>query len=204
MSQSSPKPSQRGKIATSMLAGGLAGFVAIMAVISLLGDPLKSLSGDALVLACVGLVYGLMGLFVLLGTLFPGIGAKLLNVSGREDLEDQRAIMLGGALSCLALGLALFLLALAGPQGPVSATLAIGVLGAAVLQMAGIYLAQWHQYDELWRQLNWEGAGIAFSIALPVITLWAALVLIPFHAFEPLIARSEAWNALAPGLFGFG
>lgn len=36
------------------------------------------------------------------------------------------------------------------------------------------------------------------------VTLWAALVLIPFHALEPLIARSNVWNALAPGLFGFG
>lgn len=36
------------------------------------------------------------------------------------------------------------------------------------------------------------------------VTLWAALVLIPFHAIEPLIARSVAWNAIAPALFGFG
>lgn len=36
------------------------------------------------------------------------------------------------------------------------------------------------------------------------VTLWAALVLIPFHAVEPLIARSAAWNGIAPTLFGFG
>lgn len=35
------------------------------------------------------------------------------------------------------------------------------------------------------------------------VTLGSALVLIPFHAVEPLIARSAAWNAIAPGLFGF-
>lgn len=35
------------------------------------------------------------------------------------------------------------------------------------------------------------------------VTLGAALVLVPFHAFEPLIARSELWNAIAPSLFGF-
>lgn len=29
-------------------------------------------------------------------------------------------------------------------------------------------------------------------------------ILIPFHAIEPLIARSYAWNAIAPRLFGFG
>lgn len=36
------------------------------------------------------------------------------------------------------------------------------------------------------------------------VTLWAALILIPFHAAEPLIARSAFWNAAAPRLFGFG
>jgi hypothetical protein len=36
------------------------------------------------------------------------------------------------------------------------------------------------------------------------VTLWAALVLIPFHAIEPLLARSEVWNTIAPTLFGFG
>lgn len=36
------------------------------------------------------------------------------------------------------------------------------------------------------------------------VTLWAVLVLIPFHAIEPLIARSAFWNNLAPHLFGFG
>ena len=36
------------------------------------------------------------------------------------------------------------------------------------------------------------------------VTLGAAVLLIPFHAVEPLIARSQFWNAIAPGLFGFG
>jgi len=36
------------------------------------------------------------------------------------------------------------------------------------------------------------------------VTLIAAVALIPFHIVEPFIARSDAWNALAPKLFGFG
>lgn len=35
------------------------------------------------------------------------------------------------------------------------------------------------------------------------VTLWAGLILIPFHALEPIIARSIWWNELAPALFGF-
>jgi hypothetical protein len=187
MTESSSKPSHWGKSVVSMLVGGIFGFLAIMVLIELYGNPLKSLGGDAFALACVGLVYGLIGVFVLLGTLFPEVGAKVLNVSGREDLEDQRAMMLGSSLSYLALGLALFLLALAGPGGPVSATLALGGLGGALLLLVGIYLTQWHLYDELWRQLSWECAGMAFSIALPVITLWGALAHLGMVAnFSPL------------------
>lgn len=37
-----------------------------------------------------------------------------------------------------------------------------------------------------------------------LVTIGAALILIPFHAVEPLIARSGPWNAVAPALFGFG
>ena len=36
------------------------------------------------------------------------------------------------------------------------------------------------------------------------VTLGAALVLIPFHAIEPLIARGAMWNSMAPTLLGFG
>jgi hypothetical protein len=36
------------------------------------------------------------------------------------------------------------------------------------------------------------------------VTLWAVLILIPFHAVEPLIARSSLWNSISPSLFGFG
>lgn len=35
------------------------------------------------------------------------------------------------------------------------------------------------------------------------VTLGAMLVLIPFHAIEPLIARSNFWNTIAPTVFGF-
>ena len=36
------------------------------------------------------------------------------------------------------------------------------------------------------------------------VTLWAGVILVPIHAVEPLIARSEWWNGIAPIVFGFG
>jgi hypothetical protein len=39
----------------------------------------------------------------------------------------------------------------------------------------------------LWRQLGWECAGMAFAIALPVISLWGALAHLGMVAnFSPL------------------
>jgi hypothetical protein len=100
------------------------------------------------------------------------------------------------------LGLALFLLALAGPDGPVSATLALGALGGALLLMAGIYLTQWHLFDELWRQLSWECAGMAFSIALPLITFWGALAHLGLATnFTPLGVIAALMASLLIGSF---
>lgn len=44
----------------------------------------------------------------------------------------------------------------------------------------------------------------AASKALAHPTLGAALMLIPVHAIEPLIARSGIWTTIAPTVFGFG
>ena len=56
--------------------------------------------------------------------------------------------------------------------------------------------------DALLLALAWHDRRVLGRIH--PLTLWAALALIPFHAIEPLIARSELWNDLAPHLFGFG
>lgn len=53
-----------------------------------------------------------------------------------------------------------------------------------------LFVLAWHDRRELGR--------------IHPVTLGAIALLIPFHAVEPLIARSSWWNAVAPALFGFG
>lgn len=56
--------------------------------------------------------------------------------------------------------------------------------------------------DALLLALAWHDRRVLGHIH--PVTLWAALILIPFHAIEPLIARSAFWDTLAPTMFGFG
>lgn len=129
----------------------------------------------AFALATVGLMYTVMGLFVGLGLMFPAVGAKVLNVADRDDLADQRALLTGSAVICLALGLALLLLALSGPQGQISGVLAAGALAFALALSVVITVKQWKLYDELMRGISMEASAFTTAILFPVVSLWAVL-----------------------------
>jgi hypothetical protein len=171
---STPVGPNKRKIVLQLAAGGLFGFVSAMAVGWALPELDTPPSPGAAALIAIGLIYTIMGLFVGLGVVLPGLGARLLNVVDREDLADQRAILAGSAVSCIALGLALMLLALAGPQSEVSNVLAIGALAFAMILTTAITMLQWQRYDELMRGISLEASTFMAGIAFPVIVLWAA------------------------------
>lgn len=54
---------------------------------------------------------------------------------------------------------------------------------------AGLLALAWHDRAESGR--------------IHPVTLGALLLLVPIHAAQPFVARSAAWNAIAPTLFGF-
>ncbi len=173
MSSTPIGPNKR-KIVLQLAAGGLFGFVSAMAVTRALPHLDQPTSPGAAALIAIGLIYAIMGLFVGLGVAFPGLGARLLNVVDRDDLADQRAILTGSAVSCISLGLALILLALAGPEGQVSNVLAIGTLAFALILTTAITVLQWRRYDELMRGISLEASAFMAGIAFPAIVLWAA------------------------------
>lgn len=184
--QSSPT-TRRLKPVLSLLAGVAVGYAAFAWGFGPMVKGLDVKDPGVIAAAGVGLSYILMGLIVGLGALFPKTGAKVLNVAGREDLEDQRAVLLGGALCYLAFGAALILLALSGPVGQVPAGLAFGGLAGAFVLYCLVAWLQWHKYDELARQINLESSAIGFLIVLPTLILWGAAEYLGFAAgFSPL------------------
>ena len=160
----------------SGLIGAIAGYLAITGYMELGGGAeLAQVNPMRLVLSCVGMVYLAMGLFAGLGTLVPRVGAKLLNVAGSEDLLDQRALLLGGSVSSGVIGAALMLLAASGPGGSVPDEMALGSLAFALLFSIAITVLQWRHYDELMRQVSWEGSAFGLALLSPALVAWAAL-----------------------------
>jgi len=168
-----------GLVFVRMLIGGLVGFAAMkFGLESGLGPMLRGAGPGSVALAGFGLIFGLMGLFVGIGVAVPGLGAKVLNVGGREDIEDQRSQMMGGALSCLALGIAMVLLALAKPGGVVPGVVGAAAFGFALFLTAAITLLQWRGYDELWRNMSMESAAWGGTLIAMTLLVWGALALI--------------------------
>lgn len=189
------------KPALSGLIGAIAGYLAITGYMELGGGAeLAQVNPMRLVLSCVGMVYLAMGLFAGLGTLVPRVGAKLLNVAGSEDLLDQRALLLGGSVSSGVIGAALMLLAASGPGGSVPDEMALGSLAFALLFSIAITVLQWRHYDELMRQVSWEGSAFGLALLSPALVAWAALAHLGWSAaLDPLGVIALLTSALLIG-----
>lgn len=185
----------------SGLVGAIAGYLAITGYMELGGGAeLAKVNPMRLVLSCVGMVYLAMGLFAGLGTLVPRVGAKLLNVAGSEDLLDQRALLLGSSVSSGVIGAALMLLAASGPGGSVPDEMALGSLAFALLFSIAITVLQWRHYDELMRQVSWEGSAFGLALLSPVLVAWAALAHLGWTAaLDPLGVIALLTSALLIG-----
>ncbi|MFN5783937.1 MAG: hypothetical protein ACK442_12850 [Novosphingobium sp.] len=166
---------QFGKMALQAVIGGVAGFASIhFAMQSSMMDGVVEEPG-ALALAAVALVYLLMGLFVGLGSLNAGIGAKVLNVADAEEVEDQRAVLLGSAAVFIALGGSALLVVIAAVNGAVPPRLAAASQTTARFVAGAITLLQWRRYDELTRTVSAESSSISLAVLGIVLIGWALL-----------------------------
>lgn len=195
------------KMLVSMAAGAVSGGVGMTLMLTFFDraawpDPDPS----RLAVASIGLIYALMGLIVGAGILAPGAGAKLLNVEDRDELIEQRAVLAGSAVGCVAIGAALILLGLAagigGPVG-VSPSLAFGGLVAALLLSGLVSWRQWRLYDELMRSLIQDGAAMGGYLIFFALTLWGAgsATGVLAAAPQPLDLVSLAFGLMLLGCF---
>src|SRR3546814_6239008 len=84
-------PSRR-KMALQALIGALAGGGGMFALMWLLDGETLHWQPSQIILAGVGLIYVLMGLFVGLGVLAPrALGQRMLNVADAEEIVEERA-----------------------------------------------------------------------------------------------------------------
>jgi hypothetical protein len=183
------------KVALQLLLGMAAGGAGMFASLWLLEgkngaeiDPLRAFAvGTAL-------VFGLMGLFVALGTLAPGIGARTLNVEDKDELKEQRSTLLIGSVSFLLV--AIFLAALLlGSSAEQPGILDRTTAGFSAL-LAGAALVVWSIYhrnsgDEMMRSAAKEAGSITANLLFLVFGSWAAAAHLGFvPMFEPLLFAS--------------
>lgn len=174
MTREPVRPNYR-KLLLQLISGAVVGAVAGFAIATFAPQFDRFAGGGAIALAGVGLLYVAMGLFVGLGLVFPGLGAKVLNVADQDDLTDQRTILTGSSTGSTILGVALLLVAMSGPQGLVPGVLAVSVLGFAMVLLTAITILQWRHYDELMRGVSVEASAFMAGILFPAVSLWAVL-----------------------------
>lgn len=177
MTEATPSPaSKRGKLVLQMVFGAISGAAGMSAVLWLLdGRDLPDPSPSAIVAAGVAVIYILMGLLVGLGAIFPAVGAKLLNVQDRDDLMDQRAMLVGSAIGCCLIGAAMLLLVFATiGTAPIAAPTAFWLLAGTFVVTSVITVRQWPLYDELMRAVVQESAALFGYGVFAILALWAA------------------------------
>ena len=181
MSQSSttaPTGSKTRKLLLQMAVGAITGaVVTFLALQSVEGSGLD-LGDPARVLALLlGIVFGLMGIFVGVGTAMPGPGSRLLNVEDEEELREQRKSLWTGAIVCLLVAAMMITLALAGAdgQGLVSREAAAAILAAATIATAVVSYVGRNDYDELMRAISQEGMAWGMYVSMTVFMIWGSL-----------------------------
>ena len=164
------------KMALQALVGALAGAGGMLAAMQLLEGEALGWQSPQIILAGVGMIYLLMGLFVGLGIAVPArIGQRLLNVADAEEIVEERASMGGSALTCIAIGATLALLAYStvdGANAPVTTATAFWIMLTLLVAGTLVSIALWRGFDELWRQLTIDASAIAGNILLSVCVIW--------------------------------
>ncbi len=123
----------------------------------------------------MGVLYGLIGVFVGLGALFPKPGWVFLNVEDADEILEQRRLLGWSAVGCLAIALPAIALVLASPRLAVlssSTAAALFVAGTIVAAATGRMSRQ--HVDEFGRRLSTDSNGGFAMLVCLVFGSWAA------------------------------
>jgi hypothetical protein len=193
------KMQQGRKLAFPFVFGGLIGGLAsYFGLGSLLHS--ENIAGDQFAVGAVGLIYLSIGVICGFGLMAPKLGARILNVEDADEIRDQRRILSGSAICMIALGAALMLITVAGPDGPISRPAAMGGLLAALALLIVVSIRDWKYYDEMMRQVSSDAGNIAFSGVGLVTLIWGSaswLGLVPAPTPLALVALTSGGLLIA-------
>ena len=171
------------KLLIPALIGGVAGFAASAGMMRFIDSAaVGGLGLSATIAALVAVLYGVIGLGIVLGTARPGVGAQFLNVEDADELREQKMILVLSGVSMLLWGVALLALALAAPDGPLPQPAALAVGGGGLVIGIALSVKVFRISDELMAAVNLEAGALSYGITSLVIGLWAMLAHLGYAA----------------------
>ncbi len=165
-------PNKTRKLLFQFVLGGIVGFIVGYLGINL--PAIDNSNADQIIVSGIGLVYLLIGLIGSIGLIAPKLGAIFLNVEDADEIREQHRILQGSAICMIALGVALMVLPMAGPDGSLSPLVGFGGLTAALLVLTIISIRDWKYYDEMLMQLSRDAGNIGFCGIGGTLLIWAA------------------------------
>ena len=127
------------KLAIQLIIGAFAGMLTSVGVLFWMEGTIEtglSLSNE--IAAVVGALYALIAVGVFIGAMSPALGEKYLNVEDADEIRDQRSMLLYSVVAMATFGIALILLAVAGPAGPISGETALASAVALIAVPLGM------------------------------------------------------------------
>ena len=156
--------------------GAVSGFLAAFAFLQFTdSDVGTGLTGSEEIAGLVAIIYILTGLAVLVGVLSPNTGAKVLNVEDADELREQRVQLGYSAVGMAAFGIALLVLALAGPTGWIAPMTGAILAIVLILFATALSFFMTRHIDELQRELSRDAMGMSFSLVTFFGGGWALL-----------------------------
>ncbi|MGB3378612.1 MAG: hypothetical protein WBA55_07565 [Allopontixanthobacter sediminis] len=185
------------KLITSVLIGGVAGFLAASGFMQLVdSEALGRLNASREIAGLVGILYLMTGAFVGIGAINPGVGARFLNVEDADELREQRKVLGLSALGMIAFGAVLVILALAAPIGPIPPGFALAGVIALMVFSSITGARQTRLTDELMKAVSRESTSLAFYLLFLFGGGWAALAHLGYAAGPAMLDWITMFAAL--------
>jgi hypothetical protein len=174
-----PRPSFKWRkllvqLVSGMLIGGLVGYGASY----LAGNYADARGLDELprsikFAGLVALIYMFMSTVVLIGSVSPAVGSRLLNVEDADEIREMQSQFVPTGIAMLLWGAALLGLALSAPVGPLAPPVALAIGAGGLLIGTWFAMKAYRDSDELMLAMNIEAGAITYGLLLVVLGGWA-------------------------------
>jgi hypothetical protein len=186
------------KLVIPALIGGAVGLAASVAIMRFIDSAaIGGLGASGTIAALVGVLYGVIGFGILIGSSKPGLGAKFLNVEDADELREQQRILLWSGAAMLLWGAGLLVLALAAPDGPVPQAAALAIFAAVLVIGMLLSVQVYRASDELMLAVNLEAGTFTYALVFVIVGLWAMLAHLGYVAAPGPLDLLSLFYALA-------